>query len=48
MIEILCNGIVHYRRPNDDPDVDEARQLIESGAAPAYSLREVEDLQLIR
>ena len=46
MIEILCDGIVHYRRPNDDPDVDEARQLIESGAAPAYSLREVEDLQL--
>ena len=42
MIEILCNGRVHYRRPNDHPDVDEARRLIESGSAPAYSLKEVD------
>jgi len=43
MIEIWCNGTVHYRRPDDHPDVEEARQLIESGACPGYSLKHVED-----
>lgn len=29
MIEILWKGIVHYRRPNNHPDVVEAVRLIE-------------------
>ena len=42
MIEIMCNGRVHYRRPDNHPDVDEARQLIKRGVALAYSLRKVD------
>lgn len=42
MIEILCNGVVHYRRPDEHPDTKEAKRLIESGACPAYSIKEVD------
>ena len=41
MIEILWDGIVHYRRPNDHPDVKEAEELIKKGNT-LYSIREVE------
>ena len=41
MIEILCDGVVHYRRPNDHPDVQEAKELIKKGNT-LYSINEVE------
>ena len=41
MIEILCDGIVHYRRPNDHKDVQEAKDLIKKGNT-LYSIREME------
>ncbi len=40
MIEILCDGIVHYRRPDNHPDVAEARELIKKGCT-LYSIRKV-------
>jgi hypothetical protein len=30
-VEILWKGIVHYRRPEGDPDVTEVARLIEKG-----------------
>ena len=45
MIEILWNDIVHYRRPNNHPDVAEAERLIEEQKRlygdSLYSVREV-------
>ncbi len=42
MIEILCDGIVHYMRPDNHPDVDEARELIKKGNT-LYSIRKMEE-----
>lgn len=42
MIEILCDGVVHYRRPNDHEDVIAAKELIAKGDT-LYTLREVEN-----
>ena len=44
MIEILCNGKVHYRRPDmNHPDVKEVLSLIEKqktdGVTPVYEIR---------
>lgn len=45
MIEILWKGIVHYRIPNEHPDVAEAERLIEEQKRlygdSLYSIREV-------
>lgn len=45
MIEILWKGIVHYRRPDNHPDVYEAEKLIEEQkrlyGESLYSIREV-------
>lgn len=41
MIEILCDGVVHYRRPDDHPDVQEAKDLIEKGDT-LYSIKKME------
>ena len=40
MKEILWNGIVHYRRPDDHPDVKEAEEYIENNDT-LYSIRDV-------
>jgi len=42
MIEILWNGIVHYRRPDNHPDVAEALEPIKKGNT-LYSIRKVEE-----
>ncbi len=42
MIEILWDGIVHYIRPDDHPDVAEARELIKRGCT-LYSIRKMEE-----
>jgi hypothetical protein len=45
MIEILWKDNVHYRRPNDHPDVAEIEKLIEEQKRlygnSLYSIREV-------
>jgi hypothetical protein len=38
IVEILWNGIVHYRRPEGHPDVLEAEKLIAKGNT-LYSIR---------
>lgn len=45
-IEILCNGIVHYRRPSmEHPDVKEVELILDQqktkGIIPVYEIREV-------
>ena len=40
-IEILLNGIVHYRRPADHPDIKEVEGLIAKGNT-RYSIRKGE------
>ena len=42
MIEILCNGTVHYRRPERHPDLAELESLQAKGYCAAYSIRELE------
>ncbi len=39
MVEVLCNGKVHYRRPENHKDVEEIKMLISSGQAPSYAIR---------
>ena len=45
MIEIMWKDNVHYTRPDDHPDVDEARALIEEQnrllGGSLYSIRQV-------
>ena len=43
MIEILCDGKVHYTRPDNHPDVQEAEELIDKGNT-LYSTRAVAEL----
>ena len=38
MVEILCNGVVHYRRPVGHPDIAELERLIAKGYCQAYSI----------
>ncbi len=40
IMEILCNGKVHYRRPAGHGDVKEVEELIRNGQAPSYSVRQ--------
>lgn len=40
MVEIWCDGVVHYRRPDGHADVTEAKELISKGDT-LYSIREV-------
>ena len=45
-VEILWCGVVHYRRPEGDPTVTEAEELIEKGNT-MYSIRKVEKEGLV-
>jgi hypothetical protein len=49
MKEILCKQgnrwVVHYRRPDDDPDINEAISLIKSGVASSYKVVEAGNQQ---
>ena len=42
IVEILCDGVVHYRRPVGHKDVEEARNLMKKGNT-LYLLRYVPD-----
>ena len=42
-IEIICNGIVHYRRPEGDRDIAEFKSVVSRGYAQSYSIREVKE-----
>lgn len=39
MLEIVCNGKVHYRRPHNHPDVLELLKQMAEGKADGYSIR---------
>lgn len=41
MLEIVCNGKVHYRRPHDHSDVIELLCQMENGKADGYNIRPV-------
>ena len=43
MVEILCDGVVHYRRPANHPDVIEMRKQIRDDKVHGYTIREIKE-----